>query len=650
MILRTPQPRFAPSIPLLFALVILAVYGFTRVGLALWTGIDSVPLAAWPMVLAQGLWFDLAALTALLVPVWLYEAILPDRWRASGAHRVLRFIWLAVVLFVLLFGAVAEATFWLEFATRFNFIAVDYLLYTHEVIGNIRESYPVLWILAGLALAALVIAFTMRRLLRHADARATSRRRRLAYVVAAAVTPVVALSVASVDQMGRTGNAYADELAGNGLFTFAAALRRNELDYDRFYATIPQDDADRILAALNVDRAPLNVSASSVPAAGHEATEPHMPGMPHQPRHVVLIMVESLSAEFVGAYGSTRGLTPNLDRLARDGLRFANAYATGTRTVRGLEAVSVGTPPIPGQAIVRRPGNEHLASVGQLLQQQGYATSFVYGGYGYFDDMNAYFGANDYRVVDRVNFPKTSIVFENIWGVADESLFANVLGVIDENHARGAPSYTHVMTTSNHRPFTYPDGRIDLRSPGGRDGGVKYTDWAIGKFIDDARTRPWFDQTLFVIVADHCASVAGKTRLPVGGYRIPLILYAPKLVAPGEYAPTMSQVDIPPTILDVLRADGDDYFFGRSVFELSAPPRAFVSNYQELGYLKNDVLTVLSPNHKIEAFRVDPMTFESTRMPVDRTLADEAIAYYQTAARAFRQGALKVSMAARPAP
>ena len=127
---------------------------------------------------------------------------------------------------------------------------------------------------------------------------------------------------------------------------------------------------------------------------------------------------------------------------------------------------------------------------------------------------------------------------------------------------------------------------------------------------------------MFVIVADHCASAAGKTKLPVGGYRIPIIFYAPKLVQPGEFTATMSQIDLPPTILDVLRADGDDDFFGRSVFELPATaPRAFISNYQELGYLKNGVLTVLSLNRKIEAFRVDPVTFESVPMPIDRTLA-----------------------------
>ena len=267
----------------------------------------------------------------------------------------------------------------------------------------------------------------------------------------------------------------------------------------------------------------------------------------------------------------------------------------------------------------------------------------MYGGYGYFDNMNAYFDANDYRVVDRTEFPPSSIAFENVWGVADESLFANALDVIDANVAKGSRTFTHIMTTSNHRPFTYPDGRIDIPSPGGREGGVKYTDWAIGHFIEEARKRPWFDDTLFVFLADHCAAVAGKAALPVAGYRIPLILWAPKLVRPAVYVPVASQIDLPPTLLDILRVEGDDHFFGRSVMELPrGPARAFISNYQSLGYYRDDTLVVLSPGRKVDAYRIDPETFEAAHIELPRHLVDEAIAYYQTASRAFRDGAMRV--------
>lgn len=634
---RLEASRF--GIPGLYALVVLATFFLTRIFLTLWTGPEAVPPSTWPGLFLGGLWFDVAVLSALLVPVLVYEALLPPRWRFSRTHRALRLAWMAVSVFTLLFLAVAEATFWLEFSTRFNFIAVDYLLYTHEVIGNIRQSYPVPAIVSAIAVLAVLTALALRKPLRAADAVQPAKRRRVAYVAAAVGLPAALLTLASVDQMGRLGNAYADELSGNGLFTFAAAARRNELDYDRFYPTIPQETADATLARLGVDRQPLQNPAFTL--VEHESTEEHMPGTPRRPQHVILIMVESLSAAFLGSYGSTAGMTPNLDRLARDGLRFANVYATGTRTVRGLEAVSLGVPPMPGQAIVRRPGNAHLATVGELLEHQGFSTAFVYGGYGYFDNMNAYFNANDYRVVDRTDFPKSSIVFENVWGVADEVLFDNALNVMDSATRGERRTFMHIMTTSNHRPFTYPDGRIDIRSPGGREGAVRYTDWAIGKFIDDARRKPWFDDTLFVIVADHCAAVAGKSKLPVAGYRIPLILYAPKLVDPGVVDRIVSQVDIPPTLVDVLQVDGDDQFYGRSVFELPQfPERAFISNYQSLGYLKSGVLTVLSPGRKVEAFRVDPTSLETSPVDVDRTLADEAVAYYQTASRAFKRNAL----------
>jgi len=623
----------------IYAVLVLSVFTLTRLGLALWTGIEAVPLHNWPEVFLKGLWFDLVVLSVAMVPVWVHDALLPDRWRTRRAYRTFRLLALTGVVFALLFILVAEATFWLEFSTRFNFIAVDYLLYTHEVVGNIRESYPLGWIFGGMALAAGLLAAAIAPLLARGDALPTSSRRRLAGLAAGALLPLMLLGAANIDQMQVAGNAYAEELAGNGIFTYCAALRRNELDYDRFYATMGQAQADDILKGFGVERNPL---AKPPGRPENERTEEHTALMPARPRHVVMITVESLSADFLGCYGSTKGLTPNLDRFAQEGLRFMHFYATGTRTVRGLEAVSLGTPPVPGQAIVRRPGSEHLATLGELLQRKGFAATFIYGGYGYFDNMNAYFDGNDYGVVDRTDIPKASIVFENIWGVADESLLEQALTVIDRKTAQGSRTFTHIMTTSNHRPFTYPDGRIDIPSPGGRDGAVKYTDWALGQFMEKARSRPWFQDTLFVFLADHCASAAGKSRLPLAGYRIPLILYAPGLMKPGIYEPVASQIDLPPTLLDVLQVDGDDYFFGRSVFEKPlGPPRAFVSNYQALGYLRDDTLTVLEPGRRLATFHVDPLSLEATAIPLDQAHANEAIAYYQTASHAFKQGALK---------
>lgn len=639
----SPKPAIFRTTPFLhYALLFLALASLTRLALTLRTGLAAVPGGLWPEMLVRGIGFDLSVLAWLLAPALFWAAVTPAGWRNTRWRRPLRLLRFSVVAALLLFMALAEATFWEEFSTRLNFIAVDYLIYTTEVLGNLRESYPVGLLLAGVALLSVGLTVVFRKHIGAVAPAQVSGRWRLAYLLLAFALPTGALKFSDIDQMQFSGNVYANELAGNGLMTFIAAFSRNELDYGRFYATLPSEKADLILKNLGVERQPLTL-ALRPEADENESFDASRLPFKRAPRNVVLITVESLSANFLGTFGNKENLTPRLDTLAGEGLLFTRLYATGTRTVRGLEALTLGTPPIPGQAIVRRPGNDHLATLGEVVRRQGFETLFFYGGYGYFDNMNAYFSANDYKVIDRTEFPKESIGFENVWGVGDEFLFDNVITRLDQTHASGKPFLAQVMTTSNHRPYTYADGRIDIPSPGGRSGAVKYTDYSIGRFIDQVRTKPWFADTLFVIVADHCASAAGKTKLPVAGYHIPMILYAPALLAPGRYTRLASQIDIPPTVLDVLGLPGDDHFYGLSMFEQSKPgsDRAFISNYQELGYLKNGRLVVLGPKQKIETFAIAE-NGDATPTSVDAELRDEAIAYYQSAYQAFKSGALKI--------
>ncbi len=686
-----------PRIPVIAAVVALMIYTLTRIGLAVFTGFEgagtamqfksfeTVPLPLWPEIFLKGFWFDLCVVSVLVAPICLYEAVLPNTWRKKGWHKTLRFAYLWLATALLLFGAVAESTFWLEFSTRFNFIALDYLIYTSEVIGNIRESYPVGQILAGIGAIAAVVLLAISARVNQADNDGVTGWQRIGLVLFALVVPAAMMFAANVDQMEKQyvpvagvettsalpadlrklagipqdgvinpKNSYAAELSGNGLFTIAAAQRRNELDYDKFYRTMPQPQANTALVAMGVKRASLG-DARKADLSDEPAT--NVTPFSSKPKNIIMISVESLSAEFMDSYGGTKGLTPELDKLGKAGMKFDRLFATGTRTVRGLEALSLGTPPIPGQAIVRRPQNDHLSTMGELLKHQGFSTFFFYGGHGFFDNMNAYYAANNYRVIDRTDIPKEHVGFENVWGVADEYLFDHAIRTLDEKGekgsgkgAEGKPFFAQIMTTSNHRPYTYPSGRIDISSPGGRDGAVKYTDYAIGKFIKDASKKPWFKDTLFVIVADHCASAAGKTRLPVTGYHIPLIFYAPALLKPAVFTPVVSQIDIAPTLMEVLGKNGSAQFFGRSVFEPGRlTERAFISNYQALGYLKDNILTVLLPKQVVESYAVDPKTLATTPAPVNAQLRDEAIAYYQTASKAFKTGELKAPFYVKPA-
>ncbi|SDR74315.1 LTA synthase family protein [Pseudomonas oryzae] len=636
-----PLPRSAPLRYLSLLLACwLGVFVLTRSALLITHWSEAATSAAGlARLYLTGLAYDLGFLAYASLPLGLYLLLCPaGLWQRPG-HRLWLHALLAASLFAMLFTALAEWLFWDEFGVRFNFIAVDYLVYSDEVLHNILESYPVFRLLGAIAALAVALALLLRPLSGRALASAMpTPRQRLAAVAVLAAGAGLALGL--LDQQhprGLGGNAYQHELANNGPYQFFAAFRNNELDYPQFYPTLADEQAAKILRdelqepnARFDERAPLDIRRQI-----------DNPGPPSK-LNVVLVTIESLSAKYLGSFGDPRGLTPNLDRLRQQSLFFSNFYATGTRTDRGLEAITLSVPPTPGRSIVKRIGRESgYASLGQQFAAQGYDSVFVYGGRGYFDNMNAFFGGNGYRIVDQSSVPKQDIHFANAWGMADEDLYAQALKVADADHAAGKPFLLQLMTTSNHRPYTYPDGRIDIASGDGREGAVKYTDWAIGDFLAKARQKPWFDNTVFVFVADHCAGSAGMEDLPVANYHIPLFIHAPKWVAAREDGQLASQIDLAPTLLGLLGADYESTFFGRDLLQPhSNPPRVLIGNYQHLGLFDGHDLAILSPNRLMR--RHDDALGASREHAArrDDALIARDIAYYQAASYDFSHGLL----------
>ena len=345
-------------------------------------------------------------------------------------------------------------------------------------------------------------------------------------------------------------------------------------------------------------------------------------------KNVIQITMESMSANFMAAFGNKDGLTPNLDRLSGQGLFLANMRATGTRTVRGLEALTLSVPPTPGQSIVRRPGSENLYSLGAVLEDQGYEAKFIYGGHGYFDNMNGFFASNGYTVRDQGDMKPEDIRFSNAWGVSDIDLFNFTIKEADASFAAGKPFFNMVMTTSNHRPFTYPDGEIDIPSPGGRNGAVKFSDHAIGKLIEAASSKPWFKDTVFIFVADHTDSVAGKQELDFDKFHIPCIFWSPGMIAPERIDRLTSQIDVAPTLLGLLNISYESRFYGADVRTPGADSMVFVSNYEKVAMVRDDLVTVLEAVNQVRQYR-NGVRLEGDKLDTERR--DEAIAIYQVA-------------------
>ncbi|MAB24143.1 MULTISPECIES: LTA synthase family protein [Pseudomonas] len=619
----------------LIALIWLALFVMTR-SLLLFTHLPEaqLDLGSTLSLYSEGFVYDLVFLLYALAPLALYLLLCPTRLWQSRWNRLLLQAVLTLSIFIMLFTAVSEWLFWDEFSVRFNFIAVDYLVYSDEVLNNILESYPVYPLLAVLALIAVGMTVALRGQMRRvATAPVLAWRQRGLVLTGWALLFGLGIFVVGQDfPRASGGNAYQHELSANGPYQFFAAFRNNELDYEQFYPVLPLQQVASQLRdevkepnALFVDADPLSIRRTI-----------DNPGQPKR-MNVILVTIESLSAKYLGSEGDTRGLSPELDALRQQSLYFSNLYATGTRTTRGLEAITLSIPPTPGRSIVKRVGRESgFASLGQQFSAQGYDSVFMYGGRGYFDNMNAFFEGNGYRIVDQGSVPDDEVTFTNAWGMSDEDLYQQTLKVADADFAQGSPFFLQLMTTSNHRPYSYPEGRIDIPSGSGREGAVKYTDYAIGEFLRAARQKPWFANTVFIFVADHTAGSAGMEDLPVSNYHIPLFIYAPSLITPADVSTLTSQIDIAPTLLGLLNMDYTSTFFGRNVLRKDAAPgRALIGNYQHLGLFDGTNLAILSPRQMMR--RHDDALGESLESSAQQSdpLVARSIAYYEGASYDF---------------
>ncbi len=567
---------------------------------------------------------------------------------------------MGLYIFLTIVNVASECVFWNEFGVRYNFIAVDYLVYTNEVIGNIMESYPIIPMFLGVLLVAMLVSWRMFRRKDFSEAGNGGAVPFLATFVIYAVLFTGSFFWLRFSYRNlQSANNYATELQCNGCWNFFEAYSSSTLEYDRFYQMLPSEEASALKLALcnqtvsgtlvttvastgsATERKPVTEQSNSV-TEPVEVTAPNNNGIqmirdsvPAIKKNIVVIAVESLSADFLTTYGNENDLTPNLDTLIEKSLVFDNLYAAGNRSVRGLEALTLCLPPSAGESIIKRPGNEGLFSTGTVLRANGYTTTFIYGGDSYFDNMRTYFSGNGFEIIDKSSYTKEDITFSNIWGTCDEDSYRVALKEFDRKAESGTPFHAIIFTISNHRPYTFPEGKItydgEMKS---RSAAVKYTDFAIGQFLAEASLKPWFNNTVFIIVADHCASSAGKTSIPVDKYHIPAIVYSPGFIRPQRVEKLCSQIDLMPTVFSLLHFSYDSKFYGQNILAPEYNQRAFMATYQDLGYYSDDVLTVLSPVRRIQQFDVaENELWHHTETPKGtpaESLVKEAQAFYQS--------------------
>lgn len=633
----------------------LVVSFFFRIILFIWEYSEvSWNIFSFLRTVFTGLFFDIGTCTFIITPSVLYLLLIPNRFIGSIVDKVFVNFIFTLTIFILVFTFFAEITFWEEFGTRFNFIAVDYLIYTHEVIQNIEESYPLPLLISGVAFVTFIVLFYFhkKQFFSTTFSGKFSLKQRITLLIPIALLLFLYISEVTNNQAEWGTNRYNNEISKSGIYSFFAEFRSNQMQYEKFYTTIENKEAFSYVKKhlskdnsqfLNPDDFTIRRNIKDTLAS--EALKPN----------VVFILVESLSASFMNEFGSKENITPFLDSLAQKSLFFSNLYATGTRTVRGMEAVTLSIPPTPGQSIVKRLDNQNLFTISTIFKAKNYDCNFFYGGDGYFDNMNSYFGGNGFNIYDRGrgsvlndnikmqrnNITNNEVTFENAWGICDEDIFNKLILVSDEQYKANKPFLNFVMTTSNHRPYTYSENKISIPSGTGRSGAVAYTDFALKELFETAKNKPWFKNTVFVIIADHCASSAGKDEINVTNYHIPAFIVNLSSYNNRKVMKQCSQIDIFPTLFSLLHWDYETNLFGENILNINFEERAFVATYRKLSLLKQDKIMILSDQKKQAFYKWNRTDNSLKPLPIDTNFLNETISWYQTADYLYTNKLLK---------
>ncbi len=608
---------------LTFVLALFLVYFLSRFFLVLWQRKRVSDAKGFGRVFLGGLRIDLnqiatyAALPAVLIP-WLSD----QQWFVS----VLAF-WFAAWWLASVFMEICTPQFIDEYDTRPNRLFVEYLKHPKEVSGMLWRGYKKVLALGLLVFAGMIAlafhlftGFTPTTL-----APLWSRPlESLAYAALAFLMIRGTLKKRPINPstVAFAGDGMVNSLALNSIYSlfYAIYAMKYEMSAEDVYGKMPAEQMNRIVC--ETAGIPVASVADKGAATRHHQIVPEPAG---KPLNIVLIVEESLGAQYVQTLGG-RSLTPHLDALYQEGWGFTRAYATGTRSVRGLEALSAGFPPTITQSVFKLPGAQSgfFTIADALGAQHGYHSRFLYGGEAHFDNMKGFFLGNGFReVIDGPQFQNPA--FLGTWGYSDEDMFNQLDRLLQQDHAQGKSTLTLAFSVSNHSPWEYPEGRIEVTGDRATvENTVRYADYALGSFFETAKKREYWDNTVFLVVADHDSRVFGAELIPLKHFHIPAVILGGR-ITPRLDDRLISQIDLPPTLLALAGAGCEHPMIGQDLTR-QTPDRAIMQYGDRYGYLRGDQLTVLEPHLDPQQFRYTaPESFEP--MSEDRALVELARAH-----------------------
>ncbi|HHF3125554.1 TPA: LTA synthase family protein [Vibrio alginolyticus] len=619
----------------LFSLLFLSI---SRVLLAFWQidRIDSLNDLIY--ILGQGLRVDIATLCWLFILPALLSTFMPLTGKMGECWKRILRIWMVLGLWVLVYMELATAPFIQEYDLRPNRLFVEYLIYPKEVLSMLWTGYKLELFIGALGtVLTITLGWKWSKKLTDKAQQVNWKWRPLLALF------VVLFGVAGArSSLGHrplnpamvafSNDPLLNDLALNSSYSllFAVNSMKSEKSAEQFYGKM---DTQKMLELVRTSSTKSDFTPSLLPTMNSNPAT-------YQGKHknLVILLQESLGAQFVGALGGLP-LTPNLDELMKEGWQFTQMYATGTRSVRGIEAVTTGFPPSPSRAVVKLSKSQTgFFTIADLLKAQGYHTQFIYGGEANFDNMKTFFFGNGFdQIVEEDDYNNPSFV--GSWGVSDEDLYNKANEEFERLSKSDKPFFSLVFTSSNHSPYEYPKGKIEPYDSEhmARNNAVKYSDYALGTFFEKAKKSSYWDDTIFIVIADHDARVSGANLVPVKHFHIPALILG-KGIQPRKDDRIANNIDMPPTLLSLIGVDAKTPMIGRDLTKPLAreDERAMMQYDKNFGYLTRDNLVVLSPGEKVSTLTYDFKDQTMKPLEVDESIIERAKANALFASKAYQ--------------
>lgn len=620
-----------------------------RLGLVLWQ-FERIDSSADVLhILLSGLRVDVSSLCYLFVlPALLILPLFLWNKRIDLVRNVL-LSYFCLALCFLVYLEVITPTFINEYDLRPNRLLIEYLVYPKEVFSMLWAGYKPQIFISTLALS-IATWLAHYKFQKHwiATSNLTVRAR-----VGVALILVFLLFLGARSSFGHrplnpalvafSNDHLLNDLAVNSSYSAIFALKQMGLENSsvHFYGDMPE------LEVIQQVRLASNKSISSFTSDAFPSRSYHTATHVGQPKNLVILLQESLGARYVGALGGLP-LTPHLDKVMQQGWNFTNLYATGTRSVRGIEAIMTGFTPTPSRSVVKLDKSQrNFFTLASLLTQQGYYTQFIYGGESHFDNMKSFFLGNGVQdIVDIDDFAKVD--FQGSWGASDEDLYDQAHREFEQLHRDDKPFFSLVFTSSNHSPYEYPDGKIIQydKEKHTRNNAAKYADHALGQFLQKAQTADYWQDTIFLIVADHDSRVAGASLVPVERFRIPGVILGKDIKTQQDHR-LVSQIDLAPTLLSLLGVNAYTPMLGHDLTRYVSPDkqRALMQYDKNFAYMTREQITILQPEKPAMAFSIAPKQEQQKRVsdpqwqqiPLTQSQLDKAKAHVLFGSLAYHQ-------------